>query len=190
MTLIDDTYTVQWGKNKEDVLRFGFDANDKLSLKDLKSASVDSFLLPVVVNGKTRLYDIKKLDSKLQITESQEKEFQTIHELPELEDAPATLKAKNLYAYSDQARELEYFTADGKLVAGIPSSKTEATNEWKLETLTQDVDPYDLFKEYKTTLPSSLASLNILENDLYKIFADAFTKSFADKNDATKSLLT
>jgi len=173
LSLIDNTYTVQRGKKNEDILRFWFDATDKLSLKDLKWVSVESFVLPVEVDDETRLYDVKTTESKLQINESKETKFQTMKELPELEDAPSSLNAKNLYVYNrDETQQLEYFDAEGKLIAAIPSSKTE-TNEWKLWTLSQDVDKYDLFKEYVNEFPSeSLKAMNILENDLYTIFSN------------------
>jgi len=88
--------------------------------------------LPVEVDDETRLYDVKTTESKLQINESKETKFQTMKELPELEDAPSSLNAKNLYVYNrNETQQLEYFDAEGKLIAAIPSSKTE-TNEWKL----------------------------------------------------------
>jgi len=128
--------------------------------------------LPVLVGDDTRLYDIKKLDSKLQVVESKEKQFQTVQELPNLSDAPVSLTTKNLYVYNrDDLKYLEYFDAAGKLIAAVPSSKTE-TNQWKLETLSQSVDPYDLFKEYSSQFPAeSLKTMNLFENDLYAIFA-------------------
>lgn len=192
LSLMDETYTIQWGKDKKDVLRFWF-TWDKLSLKDLKWELVDSFVLPVLVGGKKKLYTIQQVDWKLQIVESKEKIFQIIKELPELSNAPKPFKDDNLYVYTDGL--LKYFTTDGKLISSIPSSKT-VTNEWKLETLAQDVYPYDIFKEYtdkeedKKQFPSELLKkLNIFEYDLYAIFADLFNKSFSDWASVTKNSL-
>lgn len=183
LVLIDDTYTIQRGKNKEDILKFWFDEKDNLFLKDLKWELVDDkFILPVIVDNKQRLYDISNNEWKLQIIESTEKESQIVHELPELEwDVPASLKAKNLYVYNrNKSSNLEYFSSDGKLLAALPTTNSE-NNEWTLGELSQDVKPYDLFEEYVSIFPDdTLKKLNIFENDLYDSFLSLLTESNED----------
>lgn len=181
LKLIDDMYTFKrWGDKKEEKLNFWFSTSNELSLKDEAGKDKDPVTIEIEkANGKKELKDIKKDVTKKNLTiDKPSNELTKNQDKPTLEDEPDLLKKD--YLYNQNGTKLEYHNKKGTLLTSIPASKTD-TNEWKLDTLSEDVKLDDLFKYLKKNtidkdIWTRIKATNLLENDISTAFSNVRTK--------------
>ncbi len=187
LEIINDMYTFKrkWEKTTE-TINIGFTDMDELFLRDNTGKKAEPIIIEIQrANGKKEIREIQTNTEKKQfIIQQTESKLVTNQEKPALENEPNKLMSKNyIYHQNSESKKIEYYNGQGTLITSIPATKTEK-NEWKLWTLTEDVNTNDLYKEMIKTIANKsitekLKNINLLDNDLYTAFDTMIKKSKA-----------
>jgi len=174
LDLADNMYTFKRGGEKgKETINFGFTKNNELQLKDISGKEVEPLAIKIEKsNGKEEVKNIitDKNKKQLLIQKSNE-EVANNQPKPDLENKPSLLTKDYLFNQNADFSKIEYHTKKGELITKIPATKTEE-NEWKLETLSQDVHIEDLYKDITKKTKMDFRNINIFENDIFEAFSE------------------
>ncbi|MEI7919875.1 MAG: hypothetical protein WCH65_07055 [bacterium] len=181
--LTEDMYTFKRrGDKGKETLNFAFNQNNELILKDIAGKQTEPVTIEIErANGRKEIREIIKDSSKKQLRiQPTTKELTHNQEKPELQDEPTLLNKDYLYNRNNDGKKLEYHNKNGTLLSSIPASKTDK-NEWKLGTLSENVQADQLYKYTKDkmmdkTVPERLRELNLLDQDLANAFGGLIKK--------------
>lgn len=172
LELVDDMYTFKrWTKKEKDTINFGFTKNNELTFKDNTGKEIDPFTLKTIKANKKEEYKnitIDKNAKKLLIQDSDKEQLNNKTQ-PDLENEPSVLTKNYLYSQNESFDTIRYHTKTGKLITQIPTTRTEK-NEWKLETLAEDVQIEDLYKDITKKTTTNFWNLNIIDSDVFWAF--------------------
>lgn len=174
LDLADNMYTFKRGGEKgKETINFGFTENNELTLKDISGKDVEPLVIKTKkANGKEEVKNIITDKNKKQLLiQKSDEEIVNNQVKPDFENEPSLLAKDYLYNQNADFSKIVYHTKKGELITEIPATKTEE-NEWKLETLSQDVQIEDLYKDLTKKAKTNFRDLNILENDVFGAFSE------------------